>query len=135
MSILWIPGLLLLQVEPSAATGDGDPFALMAVGLGVVFTALAVVGLFLNFLGKLTDRLDEQTNETGNAVESVIAPITDEGVIDAKTVAILSAAAFAAIGRPVRVQRIRLLQHTTTSAWAGAGRTSVQSSHNIRRSL
>lgn len=135
MPILWIPGLLLLQAEPSAAPGDGDPFALMAVGLGVVFLSLALIGVALALLSKFSARFEGPVEIEEAGGELYAASGTDDAGIDTRTVALLTAAAFATVGRPIRVQRIKLLNQNKNSAWAGAGRTSVQSSHNIRRSL
>ena len=57
------------------------------------------------------------------------------GETDATTLAVITAAAVAAVGRPVRVQRITFINHNTISAWAERGRVSIQGSHNIRRPL
>lgn len=55
------------------------------------------------------------------------------GGIDGRTLAILTAAAMAVIGGPVRVRRVTYLNQNTISAWAEMGRYAIQASHNIRR--
>ena len=50
-------------------------------------------------------------------------------------VAVLTAAAVAAIGRRVTVRRITFINRDTVSGWATAGRTSIQMSHNLRRTM
>jgi hypothetical protein len=55
--------------------------------------------------------------------------------IDPRLIAILTAAVTAAIGRRVVVRRITFINRDTVSGWAEAGRTSIQLSHNLRRTI
>ena len=54
---------------------------------------------------------------------------------DPRLIAILTAAATAAIGCRVVVRRITFINRDTVSGWAEAGRTSIQLSHNLRRTI
>jgi len=58
-----------------------------------------------------------------------------EEEINPRLIAILTAAATAALGRRVVVRRITFINRDTVSGWAEAGRTSIQLSHNLRRTI
>jgi hypothetical protein len=56
--------------------------------------------------------------------------------INGKLIAAIAAAAYSALGRPVRVKRITPVAVGPLSPWTLQGRIAVQSSHNLhRRSL
>src|SRR5690606_7611656 len=103
------------------------------VGISVVFSALVLIGSFIALLGRIFSEKPDPV-----AAEPVLKPV--EGVpqsaqINPQTLAVLTAAAVAAVGRPVRLQRITFINHNTISAWAERGRVSIHGSHNVRRTL
>lgn len=118
--------LLLLQAAGAPSDAEADGLLLMVVGMGIVFLALFIIGELLNVLGRLLPDV-EQVDE-----QALAAPPPAAGV-DARTLAILTAAAYAAVGRPVQIRRVTFINQNTVSAWAEAGRRSVQTSHNVRR--
>lgn len=139
LGLVIIPGYMLLALlyqlqEPGgeAAAGEGEAFLLALVGISVVFAALGLIGLFIFLLGRLFRERPEAIAGPVNAAAHSM-PVA-EG-IDARTIAVISAAAYAAVGRPVRVQRITFINHNTVSAWAERGRVSIHASHNVKRSL
>ncbi len=127
---------LLLQVEPDLADQEGEALALAVVGMAVVFLALLIVGGMIMLTTKLLDRGDKSAVADfppkvapGPVAAGLSSPM------DGRTLALLTAAACAAVGRPVRVRHITFLNKNTISAWSEAGRISIQSSHNLRRSI
>jgi uncharacterized membrane protein len=58
-----------------------------------------------------------------------------EEELSSRLIAILAAAATAALGRRVVIRRITFINRDTVSGWAEAGRTSIQMSHNLRRTI
>lgn len=69
----------------------------------------------------LTQRSDRQ-----KSTEEELSPLL---------IAVLAAAATAALGRRVAIRRITFINRDTVSGWAEAGRTSIQMSHNLRRTI
>jgi hypothetical protein len=67
-----------------------------------------------------------------SAPAPVVVPKAPEPVIDAKLIAILTAAAMAAIGRAVVVRRVTFINRRTVSGWAEAGRSDIHTSHQVR---
>jgi hypothetical protein len=63
-----------------------------------------------------------------------LTPAAGAGLTPQKVV-VISAAAAAALNRPVRVKRITFLNQNTISAWAEAGRLTIHNSHRLGRSL
>jgi hypothetical protein len=55
--------------------------------------------------------------------------------VDPRLIAVLTAAATVALGRRVAVRRVTFINRNTISGWAEAGRTSIQLSHNLRRTI
>lgn len=62
----------------------------------------------------------------------VVVPKAPEPVVDAKLIAILTAAAMAAVGRAVVVRRVTFINRRTVSGWAEAGRSDIHTSHQVR---
>ena len=66
------------------------------------------------------------------AAAAQLAP-APTGVLSSKQVAVLTAAAVAALQRPVRITRITPQGQAPASGWSEMGRMAIQISHNIRR--
>lgn len=60
-------------------------------------------------------------------------PTDPNALPDGHLIAIITAAAIAALGRPVVVRRLTFLDQNTVSGWAEAGRLMIQTSHNMIR--
>lgn len=98
----------------SLATGTdlGTGVVLMVVGMGVVFVALTVLMGVVALLRRVFDPA---------APVAVVpaAPAVEDGVAP-EIVAVLSAAAVAAMGAPVRITRVKRAEGG--AAWASQGR-------------
>ncbi len=127
-------GLLLqtaAEAEPAVSPAY-EALILAAVGVTVVFGALVFIGSFIYLLGKVfAEREVPVVSPTATSAHSM--PVS-EG-IDARTIAVITAAAVAAVGRPIRLQRVTFINRNTVSAWSERGRVSIHASHNVRRSL
>lgn len=122
--------LLLPDFIDDVAASETEALFLAVVGMGVVFSALVTIGVCIYLLGLIfADRPKAEPEE-------VAAPLAVSGTdVDSRTIAILTAAAYAAVGQPVSVQRITFINRNTISAWAERGRVSIHGSHNVRRTL
>jgi len=129
-----IVGMLLQTAAEAerAASPAYEALILAVVGVTVVFTALVFIGSFIYLLGKVfAEREAPVVSPAATSAHSM--PVSED--IDARTIAVITAAAVAAIGRPVRLQRVTFINRNTVSAWSERGRVSIHASHNVRRSL
>jgi hypothetical protein len=81
------------------------------------------------FLGDLGDSSSSLAEAGARDIE------TADAAIDPKLIAVLTVAATVAAGRRVAVRRVTFINRNTISGWAEAGRTSIQLSHNLRRTI
>lgn len=128
--------LLAATAPPQAADESGtlQMILLALVGMLVVFLALSLIGGIMKLLGRyLSQDVDEAAAEEAAAPATATAGVPTG--IEPRTLAVLTAAACAAAGRPVRVRRVTFINENTVSGWKEAGRQAVQSSHNLGRSL
>lgn len=92
---------------------------LLVVGMGAVFSALAVTGLMVTLVSHLTRQKPEPVMPTTDLPEEDLA-----GGIDRHKIVLLAAAASMALKRPVRIRRVRFVSHKKIpSWWAAAGRS------------
>lgn len=137
-------GLLTYALMPAQAGGAGaypgevvdggfDPIVLSLVGIAVVFVALSVIGGFIWLLGKVFVERDEPLLDAPVVASAHSMPL--DGAVDSRTIVLLTAAAVAAAGRPVRLRGVTLISRNAGSAWAERGRVSIHASHNVGRSL
>lgn len=105
-----------------------DAFSVMIVGMGTVVLSLWVIGEVFAFLRWC---FHSKANPQSAAPMVEAHPGDDP----AELVALLTAAATAAVGKRVVVQRVKFIHPDTVVGWAEAGRTSIQTSHNLRRGL
>lgn len=111
---------------------------IMAVGMVVVFTGLAVLMGLIALMNALTS--DRKRAAVAAPVAkpqtthdlATMAPAQTTGH-DPHMIAILTAAATAAIRRPVAVRSARLVSTPPNSAWARQGRRSIMGSHRPYR--
>ncbi|WP_298816426.1 OadG family protein [Chloroflexus sp.] len=101
-------------------------------GLSIVFIVLAIVALMLSALS-VSQRL-LQPKEA--ALDQPVSPPASQPVaadqLDPHLIAILTAAAVAALDRPVRVLRVRYYRQPPL-VWARLGRVSVMAARQLRR--
>jgi Na+-transporting methylmalonyl-CoA/oxaloacetate decarboxylase gamma subunit len=129
--------MLIREGEPGrymgrVAAAEQEALFLAVVGIGVVFTALVLIGVCISLLGRLLS-----PGETPAPVQVISSahgmPLRTED--HERLVILITAAATAVVGQPVRVRRITFINRNTISAWAERGRVSIQSSHHMGRRL
>lgn len=143
------PFTLLAQADVEAFMQQGIP--LTVVGVAVVFLALIAILVMLGALQNLgfTDEkpLAPPAKPSPKAVpQAVAAPApasssvpavapavpVEEGDFSPELIAVLTAAAIAAVGQPVRIRQVRFVTRGV-SPWAHSGRRSIHSSHKLRK--
>ncbi|MGD8453468.1 MAG: OadG family transporter subunit [Phycisphaerae bacterium] len=124
---------ILAEASPPAADGNlFDGVMLSIVGVAVVFLALVLVWGGLELLrGILSQR--RAATVVAAAPAPADPPVAEDGPVDGRTLAILTAAAVAALGPGVRIRRVRSVVRHPSSSWTGHGRIAVQSSHRFRK--
>lgn len=125
---------LFVQATPTtAASDDVDALALTIVGMTVVFTALVMTGSLIALIGRLFQQKVQDVEPDTKSVETLTPVGSGDGQVDGHTLALLTAAAYAAVGRPVEIRRITFINQNTVSAWREMGRISIHGSHNLKR--
>ena len=124
-----------------------DGLVLMVVGMLVVFAGLSVLMFVIAVMNKLSEEKPAELAQAPGprrtaapaapaaspaAVETPGPEATPPG-LDPKLVAVLTAAAAAALQRPVRVEGAKVMKRTPDSTWARQGRRQIMASHRPRR--
>jgi Na+-transporting methylmalonyl-CoA/oxaloacetate decarboxylase gamma subunit len=120
-----MPLVVLASDAATTSLSSTNAFALMIVGMLVVFTSLSVIGLLIALINRLLD--------SSEAAKPVVEAAPASAKTDTELVAMLTAAATAALRRPVRVHRVRMLGLTSRQHWVAEGRAGVMTSHRVRR--
>lgn len=95
-----------------------EGLSLAAVGIGIVFAALVVVGLAVTLISALSREKP--------AKPAAITAIPEDSLtgISKHTIVLLAAAASVACKRPVRIRRVRFISHKQLpTSWAASGRS------------
>ncbi len=95
-----------------------NPWLTAPLALGIVFSGLGILAVVLFVLRAAYQRLQ------------AAAPAADHGV-DPELLAVLSAAAHAALGGPVRIHRVHVHRERGGGAWAQVGRMDIMTSHRV----
>ncbi|ADV62171.1 sodium pump decarboxylase gamma subunit [Isosphaera pallida ATCC 43644] len=145
------PVLVWANAADRGIAGLDEGIALMVVGVLVVFVALALVGLTINRISAAFQERPESSGESSHRSAGASSPSPSPSALAAsksksesdpsspfdgnpRTLAVLSAAAFVAIRRPVRVVSVRHFGDPAAfSAWRDQGRLLHQSSHALSR--
>ena len=98
------------------------PAVLLALG----YVALGVLSGALYLRSRHLDGLSRSGGAAGHSLGPL--PIGDD---DEELVAVLTAAAEAAIGRPVRVHRVHVHPRRAMELWSRAGRMDIMISHRV----
>lgn len=109
---------------------------LTAVGITIVFCALIVVSLALaamnaGFAAYERRTADKERRAEAERMRGAAAPLA-EGMTP-QTLAVIVAAATLAIGRPIRVERVRYREGAPALQWSRQGRATIMGSHRVRR--
>lgn len=97
------------------------------VGLGVVFLALSTVFVTLTLFIRLEQRFISKRMDNLPTPEHT-SPATDEA-IPPEIIAAIAAAATVAIGKKVRLKRVRYHAAKPATTWSTQGRVSIMASH------
>ncbi|MDY0062586.1 MAG: hypothetical protein RBU45_22420 [Myxococcota bacterium] len=98
---------------------------LAATALGVVLTSMILLFLVLSGLRRLGQPSPRRAAPPAETDTGDEAP----GELDGATLAALSAAAFVALGHPVRIHRVHLHRERAHERWGRAGRMDILLSH------
>lgn len=144
-------------LPPSALAQSGDlsqGAIIMAVGMLVVFVALGVLMGVIALLNKLTEQTPAETPaaskptaraapapatapappQPAEATADLPAAATPQTAgFDPHLIAVLTAAATAALQRPVAVRGVRFASNQPQNVWARQGRRAIMSSHRPHR--
>lgn len=101
-----------------------------AVGVTIVFASLMLVSLTLTAMNRGFAALERRAERAAEA-EQAAAPPTDG--LTPQTLAVIVAAATLAIGRPIRVERVRYREGAPALQWSRQGRATILGSHRVRR--
>lgn len=95
-----------------------EGLSLAAVGVGVVFAALVVVGVVVSIIARVSrDKPPVPAVMAGALPEDSLIGVSKH------TIVLLAAAATTACKRPVRIRRVRFVSHKQLpTSWAASGR-------------
>lgn len=96
---------------------------LALTAFSVVMVAMVLLTAFVFGLRALAMRKDERQPRTDEELEA------DQ--LDAELVAVLTAAAHAALGAPVRIHRVHIQRQQRAELWSRAGRMDIMVSHRV----
>lgn len=99
-----------------------SPWAVALVCFSIVLLAMGLLTLVLFALRSLAAALGRRSDARRDEAGPEPAP---------ELVAVLAAAAHAALGRPVRIHRVRVAKGPGTELWSRAGRLDIMVSHRV----
>ncbi len=105
-----------------------ESLLLLIVGIIGVFVSLSLLAAMI----WLIKAADEKINALRILSDARKAEIQPEEIHD-ELIAVISAAAFSAIKKPVVIRKIRFLDNRSGDAWAVTGRLNVMASRPIRK--
>jgi hypothetical protein len=97
-----------------------EALIVFVIAFAVVFVGMGILTAALFALRAISRRVARRAP----------AP-TDAAAEDPELVAVLAAAAYTAIGRPVHVHRVHVHRERATEGWARAGRMDIMVSHRM----
>ena len=101
-----------------------SPWSVAAIAFALVFAALGLLAVLLFSLRALAVR-----SARGAAARDAGAAGTH--TLDDDTLAVLAAAAYTALGAPVRIHRVHVHGEPAGQAWERAGRMDIMVSHRV----
>ncbi len=117
--------------------GEGLVIALQLafIGMGVVFTALALLVVLLTAFKRIDMVMSKPKPEAIPTPAPGVQPSTQPSVngIPPEEVVVISAAVTAAITRRIQVKRIRYLGNVPETVWSRQGRVTIMASHVTKR--
>lgn len=98
-----------------------DPLVIAALAFSLVFVALGSLALLIFALRALATRSQR------------VAPATAAAEVDPELLAVLAAAAYIAVGAPVRIHRVHVHAERSGLGWERAGRMDLMQSHRVSK--
>ena len=114
----------------------GEGLLVTATGIGVVFSVLVIMVIFITIFKKIDDLLSHKESEKGNSETSSnrSSGINVKGDIDEETLVVICAAVAAATNNLGRVQTVVLPKIPKRGGnWALQTRSALQRSHNFNK--
>lgn len=102
---------------------------LMVVGMGVVFVALTVILGLILLVRKILEEKPVPATQPEQVSTPAQQPVQADDGVTPELVAVLTAAAVVATGKPVRLRRIAITGARSGDAWVAGGRQSLMGSH------
>ncbi len=115
---LWTLGFTWTEMGQDLEEGLG----LMVVGMSIVFIALVIIGLMIKVTTWLLRQPVEAEAEAAETPEAALPAAEVETGMGPELIAVLTAAATAALNRPVRVHRVRHLSPQDIQGWVYSAR-------------
>lgn len=100
-----------------------------------VLIFFAVLALLLYLIRILAQKIFERNDSTNSAIQPKINEIKSKIIDindDEELVAAISAAAFIALNKKIKVKKISFIHDNDNSAWSRAGRLNIMSSHSVQ---
>ena len=97
-----------------------EALIVFVIAFAVVFVGMGILTAAVFALRAIARRLAARHPAAGDAAAE-----------DPELLAVLAAAAYPAIGRPVRVHRVHVHRERATEGWARAGRMDIMVSHRM----
>lgn len=110
-------------------SGFGDILSFVLMGLGVVIGTLVLLAILTTIMGRMfivVEAKKSASSKARPAAPAVNAPVAAQE--DEELVAVLTAAAYETLGKPVRIIRFA----PTETSWSAGSRTESHQSHNLR---
>jgi Na+-transporting methylmalonyl-CoA/oxaloacetate decarboxylase gamma subunit len=107
-----------------------EALLLLAAGMAAVFTALLMLAGMIRLL-VWADRTINSLRIRKYAEKVETHKVDD--VLNDEIVAVISAAVTTALGRAVKIRKVRFLSGEPAAAWAVTGRLNIMASHAISR--
>ena len=110
-----------------------EALEVLVIGMGAIFASLFFFYLLILVLKKIDEKLAKSENKA-IAVQNNLSPEAElqNDEITPELIAVLSAAAYSVVRKPIRIKTISFLDDKDDSTWAKMGKMDVIGSHNIQ---
>ncbi len=116
-----------------------EALEVLVIGMGAIFASLTFFYLLIVVLKKadtIMAKNDQKKAQAKSDADDLIVAednivTTDE--ITPELIAVISAAAYSIVRKPVRIKTISFLGNKDDTAWSQMGKMDVISSHNVQR--
>ncbi len=112
-----------------------EALEVLVIGMGGVFTSLIFFYLLIVLLKKIDGMIqakESKTLEIATNQRKEAEDLSRINEIDNELIAVISAAAYSIVRKPVRVKTISFLGNKDDSTWSQIGKIDVISSHNVQ---